>query len=586
MQACKRFNLLKKRGIYSIIEKEVPRIPAWMRFEGSPSNTAPEYHPFQAQAVETLRKVILKEAYQTYALYGVTGSGKTEVYLAALESVFSLNKTAIVLVPEISLTPQTVRRFQYRFGDTVAVLHSRMSQGERHDVWQEIRSGRYRVVIGPRSAILSPLKNLGLVIVDEEHDGSYKQRDTAPRYHARDVAVMRAMMAQCVCILGSATLSLETQANAKNGKYTLLSMPERAPSKQGSAASFPTVRIIDLCKEHEDGHLAGPLSSPLIEAIGIRLQRKEQVILLQNRRGYAPILECQSCGMVPQCIACSVSMTYHLGERLLRCHYCGYTQPVLIDCPKCSAATFAPLGSGTQRVMEELSELFKTARILRMDRDSTRTKDAHHEILKVFAEGEADILIGTQMVAKGLDFGRVTLVGVINCDLGLRLPDFRSEERTFQLLTQVAGRSGRAHLPGEVILQTRRPLHPIFSYIQSHDFDGYTEILMRDRQRLNYPPFGRIVGIQVRGTPKPAVEKLAMEWKQRLLEILPSSVSVLGPEQSYIERVGTSISLFSHPQGSQDLSISSGGYPSSSSNGFFPRRDLHVAVNVDGLEQN
>ncbi len=577
---------LEKRGIYTIMEKQKFRIPEWMRSDDSAPSTAPEFHPFQAQAAQALIKAIKADTFRTFALHGVTGSGKTEVYLSALEAAFALKKTAIVLVPEIALTPQTVRRFRSRFGNRVAVLHSRMSLGERHDVWQLIRSGQYPVVIGPRSAIFAPMQNLGLIIVDEEHDGSYKQHETAPRYHARDVAVMRAKMSQCVCVLGSATLSLETLANVNQGKYTLLPMPERAPSRGGMAAELPPIRIIDLCHERELNRLEGPLSIPLIQAIEERLSRNEQIIILQNRRGYAPVLECQNCGFVPQCIACSVSMTYHQGEHCLRCHYCGYVRQVLVDCPKCGAAAFAPIGSGTQRVTEELGELFREAKILRMDRDSTRSKDSHHEILSIFAKGKADILIGTQMVAKGLDFGRVTLVGVINCDLGLRLPNFRSEERTFQLLMQVAGRAGRADLPGEVILQTRRPSHPLFSFLQSHDFDGYAKIMMQDRKDLSYPPFGRIVGIQVRGAPKPAVEKLAKECKERLLELLPSTISVLGPEQAYIERVEHQYRFFLIIKASktyltlqEDIRSILRVLPSTG-------RDLHVSVNVDGLEQD
>lgn len=576
---------LEKRGLFSLIEKKSFRIPEWMRTDRLPSGTPPEFHPFQRKAVEALKHAVHAQEFKTFALHGVTGSGKTEVYLAALETAFSLDKTAIVLVPEIALTPQTVQRFQKRFGNAVAVLHSRLAKGERHDVWQLIRAGKYRVVIGPRSAVLAPMQNLGLIIVDEEHDGSYKQKEKAPRYHARDVAVMRAKMNQCVCVLGSATPSLETLSNVQQKKYSLLLMPERVPVHGRSAASLPTIEVIDLCYEREEKGLEGPMSSPLLEAIERRLDRKEQVILLQNRRGYAPILECQSCGHVPQCIACSVSMTYHQTDRSQRCHYCGYNTAVLIECPKCGAPTFAPLGSGTQRVAEELGELFKSAKILRMDHDSTRAKDAHHEILSAFGQGDADILIGTQMVAKGLDFERVTLVGVINCDLGLRLPDFRSEEGTFQLLMQVAGRAGRANLPGEVLLQTRRPAHPIFSFLKSHDFDGYAQVLLRDRQKLHYPPFGRIVGIQIRGAPKLAVEHLAHQWKDLLLHQLPSSVSVLGPEQPYVERVEHQYRNFlilkapkAYTSLQEDIRTVQKISPSIG-------RDLHVSINIDGVEQ-
>ena len=576
---------IEQRGIISIVEKRVFRIPEWMRPADIFPSKAPAFHKSQAKAVEVLHEAIETQEYRTYVLHGVTGSGKTEVYLAALEKTFALKQSAIVLVPEIALTPQTVQRFRSRFGDTVAVLHSRMAPGERYDVWEQIRADQYRIVIGPRSAILAPIQNLGLIIVDEEHDGSYKQMDPAPRYHARDVAVVRARMRQAVCILGSATPSLESLANVEQGKYTLLTMPDRVPTQGRSAAALPSIKIIDLCEERDKNNLYGALSMPLIQAIGSRLERKEQVILLQNRRGFAPIFECQNCGFVPQCIACSVSMTYHQVKQQLKCHYCGFVRNPPVSCPNCGAAAFAPLGSGTQRVFQDLSELFKSARILRMDRDSTQSKNAHHEILNAFADYQADILIGTQMVAKGLDFGRVTLVGVINCDVGLRLPDFRSEERTFQLLMQVAGRAGRADLPGEVLLQTRRPKHPIFLSLKKHDFDSYAQRLMEERATLGYPPFGRIMGIQVRGTPKRKVERLAEKWQELLLDQLPSTVSVLGPEQPYIERVEHQYRYFlvvkapkTYRNLHEDVRMVIKMAPSSMPN-------LHVSINVDALEQ-
>ena len=582
LQTVKTF---EQRAIFAIIEKRVFRIPEWMRPTDIPRSKAPAFHESQAKAVEVLQQAIETQEYRTYVLHGVTGSGKTEVYLAALEKTFALKQTAIVLVPEISLTPQTVQRFRSRFGDTVAVLHSRMAQGERYDVWEQIRADRYRIVIGPRSAILAPIQNLGLIIVDEEHDGSYKQMDPAPRYHARDVAVMRARMRRAVCILGSATPSLESLANVAQGKYTLLTMPDRVPTQGRSAAALPSIKIIDLCEERYKNNLHGALSMPLIQAIGSRLERKEQVILLQNRRGFAPIFECQNCGFVPRCIACSVSMTYHQVKQQLKCHYCGFVRSPPASCPNCGAAAFAPLGSGTQRVFQDLSELFKGARILRMDRDSTQAKNAHHEILNAFADYQADILIGTQMVAKGLDFGRVTLVGVINCDVGLRLPDFRSEERTFQLLMQVAGRAGRADLPGAVLLQTRRPKHPVFSSLMKHDFNGYAQQLMKEREALGYPPFGRIMGVQVRGAPKRNVERLAEKWRKLLLEQLPSTVSVLGPEQPYIERVEHQYRYFlmikapkSYRTLHEDVRMVIKMAPSSMPN-------LHASINVDALEQ-
>ncbi|HYG69777.1 MAG TPA: primosomal protein N', partial [Anaeromyxobacteraceae bacterium] len=416
-------------------------------------------HPAQAAALGEIEGALAAGRPRTFLLHGVTGSGKTEVYIRAIRAALAQGKTALVLVPEIALTPQTVRRFRAHFGDRVAVLHSRMSDGERYDAWRAIRDGRYPIVIGPRSAVFAPLENLGLVVVDEEHEASYKQFDPAPRYHARDVAVMRAHRAGAVCVLGSATPSLESLANAKAAKYRLLKMPERVPVRGKQPAPLPPVRVVDLAREKEVRRLKGALSHDLRNAIRARLDRREQVILLQNRRGYAPVLTCDDCGFTPHCRDCAVSLTVHKPRRQLRCHYCGWTERQPDACPKCGSGALALLGAGTQRVEEELAEAFPEARVLRMDLDTTARRGAHRRLLDAFGSGEADVLLGTQMVAKGLDFPRVTLVGVVNADTGMLLPDFRAAERTFQLLAQVAGRAGRRDLPGEVILQTRNPGH-------------------------------------------------------------------------------------------------------------------------------
>ena len=463
------------RGLVKVFDAEVERRVD--DFDEIPTEPPPDIalHPFQVHALDAITEAIEVERAQTFLLQGVTGSGKTEVYLRALRAALDRGQSAIVLVPEIALTPQTVRRFRAHFGDRVAVLHSRMSPGERLDAWNRIRDGVYPIVIGPRSAVFAPVENLGLVVVDEEHESSYKQFDPAPRYHARDVAVLRAHWAGAVCVLGSATPSLESVANVTAGKYTRLKMPDRVPVKDRPAAPLPPVRIVDLAREREIRRLKGALAHDLREAMADRLKRNEQTILLQNRRGYAPVLTCEDCGWTPMCRDCAVSLTVHKPTRNLRCHYCGLAERQPVECPSCGSFDLRQLGAGTQRVEEEIAEVFPEARVLRMDLDTTSRKGAHRRILDSFGRGEADILLGTQMVAKGLDFPRVTLVGVVNADTGMLLPDFRAAERTFQLLAQVAGRAGRHDLPGEVILQTRNPDHPALQFALAHDFEGFAQ---------------------------------------------------------------------------------------------------------------
>lgn len=529
-------NSLVKRDLIEVLEKEVIRTP--LGEVPADSGPPPTYnlHPAQQQALEAIDKAIEGRRFESFLLHGVTGSGKTEVYIAALKAVLAQGRTGIVLVPEIALTPQTVARFRAHFGDQIAVLHSRMSPGERFDAWRNLRNGRFSIVIGPRSAILAPLSNVGLIVVDEEHETSYKQFDPAPRYHARDVAVMRASMNKAVCILGSATPSLESYVNAHAGKkYTYLSMPNRVPVPGHEAAPLPAIRMIDLTMEKRKRRLPGALTQALRLAISDRLERNEQVILLQNRRGYSSIVECKDCGWSPTCFDCAVTLTYHKVQHHLRCHYCGQTQRLTRKCPDCGGTDIARLGIGTQRIEEELEAQFPTARILRMDLDTTTGKNAHFKILDQFARGEADILIGTQMVAKGLDFGRVTLVGVINADVGMLLPDFRAEERTFQLLTQVAGRAGRNRLRGEVILQTRNTKHPVLRHAAQHDYNSFASAALGFRRELGYPPFGRVVRIEFKGPDEAATEKLAIKWRKALTTL--EGVQVLGPQPAFISRV-------------------------------------------------
>jgi len=483
----------------------------------------------QQRAVEALNGAVESNAFSTFLLHGVTGSGKTEVYLNVLERVRSRGRTGIVLVPEIALTPQTVRRFRRRFGDEVAVLHSRMSQGERYDAWQGIRSGKYTIVVGARSAILAPVPNPGLIIVDEEHEASYKQFDPAPRYHARDVAVVRARQAGAVCVLGSATPSLESLANALSGKYTLLPMPDRVPVN-GRPAEMPDIQIVDQRGSSEF------VSTRLVDALKDCLRRQEQGIVLLNRRGYAPTVECTSCGWTPECPDCSVGLVYHKPLRHLRCHHCGLVNDMPRVCPSCRKDTLEKLGTGTQRLEESIQEALPEARILRMDLDTTSGKNAHHDILEAFGSGKADILLGTQMVAKGLDFPRVTVVGIVQADAALSLPDIRAEERTFQLITQVAGRAGRHDLRGQVLLQTRKPGHLVIQHARRHDYDAFAQHALAERQALGYPPHGRIIRALFSGPDDDRTESMARLWALRLAE-RAAQADVLGPSPAFIHRV-------------------------------------------------
>ena len=416
-------------------------------------------------------------------LHGVTGSGKTEVYLQAIAHELDYGRGAIVLVPEISLTPQTVRRFAGRFGDRVAVLHSALSDGERYDEWHRIRTGAARVVVGPRSAVFAPVKDLGLIVVDEEHDTSYKQDET-PRYNARDVAVVRATIENCRVVLGSATPSLETWFNVKQGKYAMASIAARVAGR-----SMPEVHVVNL-EEESAAYASAPIFSKfLLDAISERIRRGEQTILFLNRRGYSRVLECRGCGHVMTCPNCSVAYTYHSVDSCLRCHVCGGWTPPPVSCPECGAHEFSYTGVGTQRAEQALRKCFPHARILRMDADSTSRKDSHDDILSRFRAREADVLIGTQMIAKGLDFPNVTLVGVLNADASLNMPDFRAAERTFQLIAQVSGRAGRAEKPGEVFIQTFHPDEFVIRAAAEADFERFAAAELEERKAAGLPPF-------------------------------------------------------------------------------------------------
>jgi primosomal protein N' (replication factor Y) len=470
-----------------------------------------------------------------FLLQGVTGSGKTEVYLQAIANALRRGHGAIILVPEISLTPQTVERFRARFSSgalqtTVAVLHSHLSAGERHDEWHKIRQGRARIVIGARSAVFAPVDPLGLIIVDEEHEHSYKQEE-APRYHARDVAVMRGQFEQAVVVLGSATPSLETFYNAQRGKYALLKLPVRADDKK-----MPHVRIVDMRSEARHGKGTPIFSQLLRDAIAARLEKKEQVMLFLNRRGYSASLQCPRCGYVAGCPNCSIALTYHRIAEKLCCHICGHTEPAPKVCPAsgCGNPAIRYAGLGTQKVEDTLSKLFPNAAVRRLDSDSLKRKDDLRRILSEFRAGKIDILLGTQMIAKGLHFPNVTLVGIIYADLSLHMPDFRAGERTFQLLTQVSGRAGRGDVEGEVVIQAFTPFHPAIQLARRHDFDSFYAQEIEFRQELQYPPLTRaaLLTLRCRNEDKArmSADYIKAELDKKL--VVPRDVIWAGPAPS------------------------------------------------------
>ncbi|PYI91980.1 MAG: primosomal protein N' [Verrucomicrobia bacterium] len=507
---------LEKRGFVALREEAVARDPhAEDQFIAS-SDLA--LNPEQKVALSAVEEALASpEKAKPILLHGVTGSGKTEIYLQAIQSTLARGRTAIVLVPEISLTPQTVERFKSRFADaqdTVAVLHSHLSEGERHDEWHKIHAGRARIVVGARSAVFAPLENLGLIVVDEEHETSYKQEE-APRYHARDVAVVRAKMEQCAVLLGTATPSLESYHNAVQQKYRLLNLTQRVDNCQ-----MPLMRIVDLRLERRKEKAAAILSEKLRAAITARLEKREQTILFLNRRGFSTSLLCSNCGEARDCPNCSVALTFHRGAARLTCHLCGHTAAVPKKCPACSQDTLIYAGFGTEKVEANVTQIFPDAIVRRMDADSMARKDAYRETLQAFRAGKIDILVGTQMIAKGLHFPNVTLVGIINADLALHMPDFRAGERTFQLLTQVAGRAGRGETPGEVFVQTYTPFSPSIQFARHHDFAGYFEQELEFRERCDFPPFKHAVLITVRseheGRAKLSAETLVRRLKENL----------------------------------------------------------------------
>ena len=465
---------------------------------------------------------------KTFLLYGVTGSGKTEVYMNIIEKAINKGMSAIMLVPEISLTPQIVERFALRFGDNIAILHSGLSDAEKYDEYRKITMGKVRIVVGARSAIFAPLTNIGVIIIDEEHTATYKQ-ENHPRYHARDIAILRSEYHNCPIVLGSATPSLESFARAMNKNYELLVMKKRANNMV-----LPDVHIVDMKEEIKRGNYT--FSKLLIDKINEKISKGEQVILLLNRRGYSPLIKCSKCGEVEKCPNCDISLTYHKSSDSLRCHYCNYTKKCPSKCMKCGSTDIKGIGLGTEKLEQEIIDKFK-ARVIRMDADTTSKKGMHEKIIKEFGLGKYDILLGTQMIAKGLDFPKVTLVGVINADMSLCVPDFRSSERTFQLLSQVSGRAGRGKYPGEVIIQTFNPEHYSIRYAKNHDYLNFYKEEMAIRKQLNYSPYYFITLVRISCKDYEEGFKHANKIKDYLEKNLSSDTILLGPTMASMFKI-------------------------------------------------
>lgn len=514
------------RSAVTALEKQGLLILEKVRVDRSPLGDADYFmtkakmlNPHQTEALDKIEKSLEGQKYETHLLFGITGSGKTEVYLQAIEKALHMEKGTIMLVPEISLTAQTIERFRSRFKEKIAVLHHRLSQGERNDEWHHIREGKARIVIGARSAIFSPVCNLGLIIVDEEHESSYKQNDISPCYQARDVAVMRGKLTQCTVVLGSATPSLESYHNAQKGKYLLSILSHRADT-----ASLPKVTIVDMRKEFEKAKRWTNFSEALLNGIEKRTLQGEQTILFLNRRGYHTVLLCQECRHTVKCSHCDVPMTFHLGDNCLSCHLCSFQfSPPPVKCPGCRADQPMKFrGAGTEQVERALHAIFPSVRTLRIDADTTKHKGSHQKLLRDFGTGKADVLIGTQMIAKGLHFPEVTLVGVLNSDSGLNIPDFRASEGIFQVVTQVAGRSGRGTIPGEVIIQTSLPENATLLHASRQDYQGFYQDEIEVRKLFNYPPFQHLAKLLFTGKSRELTQQTAEQTRQMLIRLLPS----------------------------------------------------------------
>jgi primosomal protein N' (replication factor Y) len=514
---------LARKGLVSLKPETVPVAAGAVRARH-------ELNPAQQAAFTQIREAIQAKHFRTFLLHGVTGSGKTEVYLNAIEATLEEGRSALLLVPEIALTPAMAGQFFARFGDRVAILHSAFTDVERTEQWRRIRSGAAPVVVGTRSGVFAPVRNLGLIVVDEEHDGSYKQEES-PRYNGRDVAVVRAQAAGACVVLGSATPSLESRYNAQKGKYTLLELPDRVEERP-----MPSVELIDMRQEFLETRKQATFSRKLLDALGQRLESGEQTIVLLNRRGFSSFVCCRSCGERVQCMNCSLTLTYHKRDRRLLCHYCGYAEKVPRVCPKCQSEHIYFVGLGSERVEEELHQAFPTARVARLDRDTVSGKRQYETILQDFREGSYDILVGTQMIAKGHDIPNVTLVGVVSADIGLGMPDFRAAERTFQLLTQVAGRAGRGSLPGIVLVQTVNPDHYAVRLAAAQDYQAFYEKELNFRRMMMYPPFSAMANLLVRAEKKEAAMRMSAELAT-LLTPPAEKLRVMGPAEAPVPRL-------------------------------------------------
>ena len=520
---------LVKRAIIEILEEPIdfarPALP------GRGLRADLDFNSQQRSALEKIRTAVDAHTYAGILLHGVTGSGKTAVYLAAMKSVLDAGRSAILLVPEIGLTPAVAADVHHVFGNEVAILHSGLSDKERAEHWHRIRHGEARAVVGTRSAVFAPVSKLALVIVDEEQDSSYKQEET-PRYHARDVAVMRAKFDDAVVVLGSATPSLESYHNAKKNRYALLEMPDRVEKRP-----LPEVELVDMRQEFQETGNEQVISRKLIEEIGLRLERKEQAMVLLNRRGYSPVVLCRTCGKKLECRNCAIALTHHKSNRRMECHYCGFMAPVPRHCASCGSEYVYFLGTGSEKLEELLHGLFPQARIARLDRDTVRSHADFERALSALNAGELDLLVGTQMIAKGHDIHSVTLVGVVGADMALGLPDFRAAERTFQLLTQVAGRAGRGNTPGKVILQTYFSDHYAVQYAAHHDFAGFYDKELRFRSWMHYPPYSSLANVMVRSGKLDDVLKWSGALGRWFEKTRHEGVRVLGPAAAPIERL-------------------------------------------------
>ena len=509
---------VKPRIIPQIYQEEIPEIKLTAE---------------QSEIIKDISNVIEKDSFQAFLLHGITGSGKTQVYIELIRKVVQENRQAIVLIPEIILTPQSLARFRHYFGEQVAVIHSRLSAGEKREILYKIRLGEFRIVIGPRSAIFAPLNDLALIIVDEEHETSYKQTDAVPHYHARDVAIYRAKLNNAVVVLGSATPSFESLYNVEQKQFKYFRLGKRI-----AARNLPRIAVLDLKEEWKRGGDFPIISENLELKIESRLLIKEQIMILQNRRGYSPYIICSDCGFIAKCTQCDITLTYHHYKHQLLCHYCGHNEKAPDSCPECQGKDILFKGIGTQKLEQLLLEKFSGAKVIRMDQDTTRGKYAHMQLLEKFRKGDADILLGTKMIAKGLDFQKLTLVGIISADQGLHFPDFRASEKVFQLLTQAAGRAGRGSHSGEVVVQTMDPVHLIYKFLNTHDYLSFFKRELESRKNLKYPPFSRLILIRLESKDPEILRDYGQYVAQFLWKANQKKLyTVLGPAPSPIAKI-------------------------------------------------